>query len=427
MLPQGIELTTRVQLPSGESVMVYAFYALAPNQTETYRVVIQSKERQGFGYMTFRIKLAETDWLGKFTPAHICIIYMTATPGFKYGGTAMHEFAFRLSMSEGAKGHVRLEAVRNTHHFHVSNGFRLEHAVQADAISYYIALAKASIKADGQRVTENLNCAWLCLPPDQIAKKQAQFGITELADNTSLATPVPAQRYYADEIMQEAKQATLAIKALIGLKEPFGPLQSSETALATYTSFVDSRSVSCKKIRNILDQGCLFILEQLPIDNREKQHTFAVILTGTMMLAMLYHDLAYGKQALFNHKLLLPHIRLDDLLSRYGGEQNVIMRIGTDTLVHKTLAYDGKIRTDVFPELHAIPELQALLDSYQLQQPAHTVIGGSTTGLISVLGVTQAAPSMPADAAEPAAAAVSAAIPDVIELSSPASCLALRS
>lgn len=105
---EKIPLTTKVISPEGNSVsVVFCGKDLRIAGTETI-----------LGYMKYQ----ESEHI--CFPNHLWISIMNNTSEYKHVGLALHEAAFRISLSMGYQGKIGLDASYSSHAFHFISGYR---------------------------------------------------------------------------------------------------------------------------------------------------------------------------------------------------------------------------------------------------------------------------------------------------------------
>jgi len=290
---------------------------------------------------------------------YIYINYMqnTTSPRYSHIGIALYECAMRFNLEQGCDGRMVLDAVRNSHYFHYLNGFR-----KKSDKNYYYSLAGALFQAGDNKINWDLGSAYLYLPRKSIEENIKKFGIKyELPD---FETETVWQRKLienSEKIIKEATPASLAFKTIMALKQGYGSIDLSEKPIESY----EDLSQMDDETYHILTTGADIMLDHFafPIDTPEKEKALVVVLTGTMIYAIAYHDKKHGKQGIYNNDCLFEQEHSSSLAIfnvNDSHKQNIIT-IGKNICIEKSVSYSGVISADFFPALKAIPDLQSLI------------------------------------------------------------------
>ncbi len=169
----------------------------------------------GWGHMVI-IPQKET----AYAPGHIYIETVKNTSSVKHVGTALEEYAFRLSIQAGFHGRVELSAAWNSHCFHYKNGFR-SHSEEQNA---KIQEALVSAEQEKQRVdTTSLDGFTMYFPDETIKEKEKLFNNTQIVK----IYPTPAPVVVSPAELKEAQEAVIASHAnAIPAEEPAPPVES---------------------------------------------------------------------------------------------------------------------------------------------------------------------------------------------------------
>jgi hypothetical protein len=370
-LEQGLVLQTLVD----DNQSAYAYYSTyEENGFMHYSINLKSKSGNLIGDMHVIIVEPNKELTSLEHPykhsKYLYIENMRNISKEKHVGNALHEYAFRMSIAYGAEGRIRFDAVRNTHIFHYKNGFLQEGVNDSDFQGYYLKMAEEMLKPE--RSTKNLGSRYLYLPRKRIDEYMKKYALSE-----NLLTPskeIIGEAHMiniAENIYLEVQQKSLALQLMLGLLKGCSPPTAVGDNMKSLINFLKSKT-DCQKTTEWIDAGLNTLIAQLPLNTKEKQRQFELILVGTIILVMTFQDKKYGKQAIFNNEYLFPHISYDNIAKDYCTEKTTMTEflicLGEDALNKTTLPFYETLHHKVFPGLQAIPEFSSLFNKYHLKE-----------------------------------------------------------
>jgi uncharacterized membrane protein len=370
-LEQGLVLQTLV----GDKQSVYAYYSVSEENNLRYYIDLKSENGELLGEMDVLIVNADND-LTTFTHPYknykyLYIKNMVNRSLNKHVGNALHEYAFRMSVATAAEGRVRFNAVRNSHIFHYKNGFLME-KISDSFLNYYLGMAEEMLISG--KSAKDLGSYNLYLPSKNINENIKKYGLSEelLAPSKEIIGEAD-DISFAEKINLEVQQKSLGIQLIIGLKKGL----KSQSPRITLNSAREARNFfknirpECQVSKEYIRVGLELLIEQLPLDTEEKQLKFDLILVGVIILVMTFQDHQYGKQSIFNNEYLFTQITFDKIMdscSENTTMTELLVCLGEDALLKKTLSFDETLKTNVFSGLQAIPEFMSLFNKYDLKE-----------------------------------------------------------
>lgn len=354
---QGLALQTLV----GDNQRAHAYYST--RYENSYVIELKSANGVFLGFMTAVIVEEDRDIVPFEHPYKNCkylyINHMENSSRLKHVGSALHEYAFRMSIAFGAQGRVRFIAVRNSHIFHLKNGFLMEGELDSNYCQELIEEMLIPVKS-----AKDLGSKEMYLPRKRINENMKKYGLEE-----NLLSPSPEiigevdKLNYVEKILLEIQQKSLAIRIIIGLKKGFTPTAD------TSKDFFNKNPGACCYTQVLINKGVKILRKQLPIDTEEKRQSFLLTLAGIIIYVMAYQDRKYGKQSIFNDELLFPQRTYLELLDDYDDYgDDLFVRLGEDALVNKKLSFDGTLKPKVFFGLQAIPEFPSLFNKFLIKE-----------------------------------------------------------
>ncbi|MBA2651091.1 MAG: hypothetical protein H0U73_02285 [Tatlockia sp.] len=364
ILDQGLILHTLI----GNNQSVYAFYAVSKENSSRYYINLKSENGESLGEMDVLIVDAHHDITTFMHPyknlKYLYIKNMENNSRHKHVGYALHEYAFRMAVAHGAEGRIRFAAVRDTHIFHYKNGFLLEGDRDASFINYYLSMAEEMLKSG--KSSKDLGSHDLYLPTKYINEKYKKYRLEELLVPSEERLGETDKISFAEKINFEIQHKSVAIEFIIGLYKGFIPPTPINNRNYSKKFFKEYRA-DCQFSKDIIETGLEGLIQELPLDTEEKQLKFDLILVGVIILVMTFQDHQYGKQSIFNNEYLFPQITFNQITDKCSDDMTLIeliLSLGEDALLKKTLSLDGILKPNAFYGLQAISEFPNFINKY---------------------------------------------------------------